>query len=126
MLYKKELQEYPLLPFPKVKRGQSYQGKHMYAVAVAEVTLGRSGVVFVADVYRWEKKEPVLRFVSDKKNYLVAKHPIQEWHTRNVRDLITCCSVSESKAAVELASNFLDLTSGLVQVNPRSLWLMMI
>lgn len=60
MLYKKELQEYPLLPFPKVKQGRDYQGKHMYAVAVAVVTLPRCGEVFVADVYRWEKKEPVL------------------------------------------------------------------
>lgn len=108
MLYKKELQEYPLLPFPKVKRGKDYQGSHMYAVAVAVITLPRCGEVFVADVYRWEKKEPVLRFVSDKKNYLVAKHPIQEWHTRNVGDLIRCSSVSENKAAVELAAKFLE------------------
>lgn len=109
MLYKKELQEYPLLPFPKVKRGKEcYGSTHMYAVAVAEVTLPRCGVVFIADVYKWEKKEPVLRFVSDKKNYLVAKHPIKEWHTRNVRDLITCSSVSENKAAVDLAKRFLE------------------
>lgn len=107
MLYKKELQEYPLLPFPKVKQGKDYQGKHKYAVAVAVVTLSRCGEVFVADVYRWEKKEPVLRFVSDKKNYLVAKYPIEEWHMRNVRDLITCSSVSESAEAVKLTAKFL-------------------
>lgn len=107
MLYKKELQEYPLLPFPEVKRGKDWQGQHKYAVAVAETTLPHCGAVFVADVYRWEGKEPVLRFVSDKKNYLVAKHPIEQWHTRNVRDLITCSSVSECAADVKLAEKWL-------------------
>ena len=111
MLIKKELQAYPLIPFPKIKRGKYYRGAHTYAVAVAVVTLPRCGEVFIADVYKWERKEPVLRFVSDKKNYLVARHPIEDasqWHTRNPRELITCISVSEAKGDAKIAADFLD------------------
>jgi len=107
MLYKKELQSAPLIPFPKIKRGETYREKHRYAVAVAVVTLPRSGEILVVDVYKWEKKEAVLRFVSDKKNYLVARHPITEWHTRNPEDLITCSSVSEKEGASKVVNKFL-------------------
>lgn len=56
MLYKSELQDIPFLPFPKIKRGKTYQQSHQYAVAASMVNLPRSGEVLVVDVFGWEDK----------------------------------------------------------------------
>lgn len=108
MLVKKELSNIPVLPFPKVKRGKGARGHHDFALAVSRVTLARSGEIFVADLFEWATKEPVLRFCSDGENFLCSGFPIESWGQYNPSMHHDIYSVDEEPEAKEAAQLFLN------------------
>lgn len=107
MLLKKEIAAIPLLPFPQVERGKTYQGKHEYALAMTQVELPRSGKVLIVDLYRWADMEPALRFCSNGERWLSAEYPIAEWGTFNPDSRFNVHSVSEPPDAMKAVCKFL-------------------
>ena len=107
MLVKKELASVEPLPFPQVSRGKAVRGKHEFALAVAIMTLPQSGKVFIADMFHWIDKKPVLRFVSDGKNYLCAECPITEWGKFKPDSCFDIYSVDEDPDARSVTVSFL-------------------
>lgn len=104
-LYKKELAAVPPLPFPNIQRGKSWDKKpHQYACAVERMELKRSGEVLIVDVFTWQHKEHVLRFVSDGERFLAAETPFESWTQRTVGKL----SCDEEPGAVKAVENFLQ------------------
>ena len=107
-LYKKEIAAVPPLPFPNIQRGRSWDKKpHQYACAVERMDLKRSGEVLIVDVFTWQHKEHVLRFVSDGKGFLTTEAPFDNMTQRNVDKLINIYSCDEDPGAVKAVENFL-------------------
>lgn len=81
MLYKKELSEYPKLPY-SARTGKDNR-KH-YTATIKFEEFRRSGKVAIVDFYRAYDKKFMCRFVSDGKNYATAyEYPVRAWTERS-------------------------------------------
>ena len=107
MLYKSELQDVPSLPFPEIKRGKDYRGRHKYAVAASVVTLPHSGEVLIVDVFNWADRKFRLRFAANHENYLVAEYGLNEWSKKNPINLIDIYCASERSEDARIVREFL-------------------
>ena len=97
MLYKKELEEVPILKYIR----PSGKKRYSYSVSVEIVTLPRSGEILVADFFSVPDKRLSLRFFSDGKNYkTLIGFPERIWTERNPR---TTCDDVYSTEEIELS-----------------------
>ena len=102
MLYKKELEEVPILKYIR----PSGKKRYSYSVSVEIVTLPRSGEILVADFFSVPDKRLSLRFFSDGKNYkTLIGFPERIWTERNPRT--TCDDVYSTEETDTLVSSFL-------------------
>ncbi|MBQ6403886.1 MAG: PcfJ domain-containing protein [Oscillospiraceae bacterium] len=101
MLVKKELEAYPTLPFPKVKKD-----KYDRIAANATVAdLEKSGLVLIVDFFDISTKEIGVRFATDGKNWQTARYSDGkvEWKRKNPSKLMSHHPVctDEAMAAVK-------------------------
>lgn len=102
MLIKKEIEGIALLPMYQTHKECSN------TLAVDIVKLPRSGRILVADIYETEKKQFLMRFVSDGNNFISCKEwPPKVWVQQNPRKWTGWRTVSDEKTD-RLVKKFLD------------------
>ena len=124
MIFKKELDEYPLLPIPGISE-EELKGYHGYVAAVRIDTLPRSGQMLIVDVFSGRsRKKLALRFVSDGHTFQVAQEiPAKQWTQRIPENLLHRESAASTKQDEKIVREFLGkesywcgFTSGVVRV----------
>ena len=109
MLVKKELAEIPVLPIPKLDKSE--KSGCDYVAAVDKVNLPRSGEILVVDFFAKQRKQLLIRFFTDGKNFLTGYGwPALSWTERNPRTEISGGHVDCTKSAEEMVKAFLPGT----------------
>jgi len=110
MLIKKELENIPVLAYPKMTKGER-KGYPCVATAMIHV-LEKGGNVLVVDIFDEATKALKLRFFSDKNTYLVCNSwPPNEWFKKKPDNLLTngiYNNVASIKKEEEIAKEFFE------------------
>ena len=107
MLVKRELEQIPILKFPKITAKERKAHCFTAAAQICETT--KSGTVFVADIFDSNSRELKLRFFSDGTNYMsCTSRLVEKWEKRKPESILGHGSASSTAKDDELAKSFLE------------------
>lgn len=110
MIFKKELNEYPILPIPDMNEEET--NGYNYVAAAKIAMLPRSGRMLIVDIFSRQSHKLTLRFVSDGHQFQLAKEiPAKQWTQRLPENLLPRGSTASTIKDEQVARAFLGKDS---------------
>ncbi len=120
MIFKKELNDYPILPFPDMSEEETKGYSYVAAAKIAKLPC--SGRMLIVDIFSSQSQKLTLRFASDGHTFQVTQEiPSTQWMQRIPENLLHRESAASTKEDEQIArqylgkdSYWLGFTSGIV------------
>jgi hypothetical protein len=105
MLLKKELEQVPVLKFPKITAKEIERCR--FAASAKLTKLLKSGNILIVDIFEANSHNLRLRFFCDGVNYLVCEEwPNDSWKTKKPEKILECSNMASTKKDNQLAVDF--------------------